>query len=298
MKSSSTASSNDLKMPALKIATKVTSARPIISAEAVEAVRDGFRVALSRARIPGAPPIDRAGAPSTAASGRTTREAFIETPKKSRITPTPSARRRGPVAIPVPSVPRETSATAIARTTSAVTGPYLAKRDTGSTEPSRTAAIGGTRVARRAGRMLAISVTIVPTSSETITVRVANTVCPCGRSIPKVTNNLLSPFARARPRKSPITEPTTPMTNASMTTDHSTCRREAPSVRSVANSRIRCAMVMERVFAITKAPTKSAIPANASRMYCRNAMSNCFLSSFTCALASRTTAVGGSSGWI
>ena len=56
--------------------------------------------------------------------------------------------------------------------------------------------------------------------------------------------------------------------------------------------------MIESVFAITNAPTKSAIPANASRMYCRKAMSNCFLSSLTWAFASRTTADGGSNGWI
>ena len=246
------------------MATKVTSASPIISADAVEAVRAGFRVALSRARIPGAPPIDRAGAPSTAASGRTTLGAFIETPKKSSSTPSPSSSSRGPVAIPLPSAPSETIAIAIASTTSEVTVPYLAQRDGGNTEPSRTAAIGGTRVARRAGRMLANSVTSVPTSSETTTVRVAKTVEPCGRSIPILTNSQFSNFASPRPRKSPITEPTRPITNASITTDHSTWRREAPSVRSVANSRIRWAIVIESVFAITKAPTKSEIPAKAS----------------------------------
>ena len=49
--------------------------------------------------------------------------------------------------------------------------------------------------------MLAISVTIVPTSSETITVRVAKTVWPCGRSIPNVTNSRFSPLARAEPEE-------------------------------------------------------------------------------------------------
>ena len=226
-------------MPWAKIATKVTSASPIISAEAVEAVRDGLRVALSLARIPGAPPIVSAGAPSTAASGRTTREAFIETPKKSRSTPTPIIRRRGAVASPPASVPTATSAIAAARIPAAVTGPYFANLDGGRTDPSRTAAIGGTRVALRAGRMLAISVTSVPTTSETITVRVARIVPARGRSIPKVTSSAFNALARARPRKRPTTDPRSPITKASTTTAHSTCRRDAPSVRSVANSRIR-----------------------------------------------------------
>ena len=42
--------------------------------------------------------------------------------------------------------------------------------EAGSTEPSRTAAIGGTRVARLAGRMLASSVTPVPMISEVVIV--------------------------------------------------------------------------------------------------------------------------------
>src|SRR5207237_10184862 len=141
-----------------------------------DAVRAGLRVALSRARIPGAPPIVCAGAPSTAASGRTTFEAFIETPTKSRSTPIPRASSRGPVASPPARAPTQLSATATTSTVSEVAGPYFAQRETGSTEPSRTAAIGGTRVARRAGRTLAMSVTIVPTSRETTTVRVAKTV--------------------------------------------------------------------------------------------------------------------------
>ena len=52
----------------------------------------------------------------------------------------------------------------------------------------------------------------------------------------------------------------------------STCRRDAPSVRIVANSRVRCAIVIESEFAITKLPTKSAMPANASRKPWRKVM--------------------------
>ena len=62
------------------------------------------------------------------------------------------------------------------------------------------------------------------------------------------------------------------MTNASTITDPSTCRREAPIVRSVANSRMRWAIVIESELAITNAPTKSAMPPNASRKSCRNEM--------------------------
>ena len=61
----------------------------------------------------------------------------------------------------------------------------LASRDGGSVAPSRTAAIGGTRVARRAGEIVASTVMPTPSSSETITVRRLNTVPVLGRSTPK-----------------------------------------------------------------------------------------------------------------
>ena len=64
-----------------------------------------------------------------------------------------------------------------------------------------------------------------------------------------------------------MSEPMRPMTNASSTTDPSTCWREAPSVRRVASSRIRCATVIASVLAITKLPTKSAMPPKPMRMY-------------------------------
>ena len=44
-----------------------------------------------------------------------------------------------------------------------------------------------------------------------------------------------------------------------------TCLREAPSVRSVANSRVRWATVIDSVLKITNAPTSSAMPPKPSR---------------------------------
>ena len=40
----------------------------------------------------------------------------------------------------------------------------------------------------------------------------------------------------------------------------STCEREAPSARSRANSRRRCATVMEKALKMMKAPTNTAMP--------------------------------------
>ena len=68
-----------------------------------------------------------------------------------------------------------------------------------------------------------------------------------------------------RPANSPTSDARIPMIRASSTTDQSTWRLEAPSVRSVASSRTRWAMVIDSVFAITKLPTKSAMPPKASR---------------------------------
>ena len=114
--------------------------------------------------------------------------------------------------------------------------------------------------------------------------------------MPKATKSALSAFASARPRKRPTTEASTPIVNASSTIDQYTCRRVAPSVRNVASSRVRCAIVIESVFAITKMPTKSATKPNASRKYSRIernpfvSLAACFASCCpvrTCAVAGR-----------
>ena len=68
-----------------------------------------------------------------------------------------------------------------------------------------------------------------------------------------------------KPARIPSTEATSPITRPSITTDRRTCLREAPRVRSVANSRVRWATVIDRVLKITNAPTSSAIRPNPSR---------------------------------
>ena len=78
-----------LVIPAASTETSVTSARPIISADAVEAVRCGFRRALSRASMPAAPPNRAAGQPSTHANGRAIRADRSAVPKKISSVPIP-----------------------------------------------------------------------------------------------------------------------------------------------------------------------------------------------------------------
>ena len=62
----------------------------------------------------------------------------------------------------------------------------------------------------------------------------------------------------------PISEASTPITNVSASTERSTWPREAPSVRSSANSFVRWATVTENVLKIRKLPTSSATAANTS----------------------------------
>ena len=116
--------------------------------------------------------------------------------------------------------------------------------------------------------------------------------------MPKETNSELRPLASPRPRKRPITDASRPITNASSNTERKTCRRVAPSVRRVASSRVRWAIVIESVLAMTKLPTNSATPANASRkswMIVRKLLVS-FVSCFACASPVRTSAFGGSNG--
>ena len=103
----------------------------------------------------------------------------------------------------------------------------------------------------------------VPSTIVTTTVCVENTVPACGRPVNSASSALKSPS----PSTSPNRDASAPITALSRSTDRRTCRREAPSVRSVASSRVRCATVIEMVLKMTKAPTNSAMPANASRMY-------------------------------
>ena len=99
---------------------------------------------------------------------------------------------------------------------------------------------------------------------------------------------------------SPITEATRPITKPSRRTERMTCLREAPSVRSVANSRVRWATVIDRVLKITKPPTSSAMPAKPSSTLRIIAMPSLrsFASSLACAALSLTWRLAGRSGLI
>ena len=162
---------------------------------------------------------------------------------------------------------------------------------------SRSASTGATRVARSAGASAPASVTSVPTSRQTMIVRLSSTRLVVGRSMPSALKSSLMPFAKPSPATMPTIEPMTPIVSASSSTELSTWRREAPSVRSSASSRERCATVIENVLKIRNAPTRTAMNAKASRPVVRKERPSRMSSpssSASCA-AVRTCAVGGSS---
>ena len=148
-------------------------------------------------------------------------------------------------------------------------------------------------MARNAGRRLAIIVTMIPTASETIDRARREDGAGLRQVDPERDEQLVQALRERRGRgRGPTIEASVPITSASRKTEPSTCRRLAPSVRSVANSRVRCAIVIESVFAITNAPTKSAIPPKASRKSWRKLRNEfvSFASFAACLLGARAPA--------
>src|SRR5438034_188614 len=98
--------------PLPSTATNETSASPIISAAAVDAVLDGFRTAFSDASAPAAPPNLREGQPRTVASSVTRRDATPAVPEISARAPNASASSElpEPSRLPVTAYPSESAA--------------------------------------------------------------------------------------------------------------------------------------------------------------------------------------------
>ena len=101
--------------------TKLTSARPIISAAAVAAVRAGLRCEFSRASRPTSPRSRSIGPPATAASGLTRRGLHSETPNSTAAEPTPRSSAALPESSmfanrPISTIATPTTARAPAKT--------------------------------------------------------------------------------------------------------------------------------------------------------------------------------------
>ena len=137
--------------------------------------------------------------------------------------------------------------------------------------------------------------TRTPTSIATTTVRGCSTSPLFGSVKPTASKSLNRPVPSASPTRIPAIEARIPIASASTKIEPSTCLREAPSVRRVASSRVRCVIVIDSELAITNAPTKSAIPPKASRNPWRKLrkLSVSFASSLACAVPVRTCVPGG-----
>ena len=236
---------------AAKTQTNETRPRPMTSAAAVDAVRRGLRLAFSLPSLPGAD--RRSGLPIAEASGRAKNGSSIVTPRKVRAAPRPT------IAPGFDTLPN--SAWAMASTPSAVTiDPKMIRRRMpalGATD-SRSASTGARRAARRAGEMAAAIVMIVPSRTETMTVRGSSTSAVGGSCSPSELRNAFSTSARSMPSPTPTIEAMSPTTNDSMRTDRSTWRRLAPSARNSASSRLRCDTTMLNVLKMMNAPTNRA----------------------------------------
>ncbi len=160
-------------------------------------------------------------------------------PTNSAIRPPPTSSATRRAFSPPANTPAAIAATEAAISPPASATECFATPDSGNVAPSRTAAIGGTRVARRAGMTLAATVTSVPTSSDTMIVRDATTVPASGRSAPSAANRAFMPLAMPSPSRMPDDRAMRPTITPSRTTERMTCLRDAPSVRNVANSRVR-----------------------------------------------------------
>src|SRR5918996_894469 len=211
----------DALAEAPKTATNTTRPRPIISADAVAAVRRGLRIAFSRASLPGTPSA-RTGTPIVAATGLAISGVSIAMPMNVNATPAPTSWS---ALSGVPNSPYTRRPTPTASTMAPLTSRNRSDRP-GRSCASRSASIGAIRAARRAGTTAATTVMIVPTTMETITVRSWITVPDEGRSMPSEDSAPFRPMAIPMPKTIPMAEAATPTMNASATTVASTERPE------------------------------------------------------------------------
>ncbi len=207
------------RRPAAKIATNTTSATPIISAEAVTAVRCGWRRAFSVARWPVSP---GSGRPTSALSGRTRVGASSAKPNIISTAPNPS---RDAVVLALPGSPNS-AYSRIARPTSSTAAAVkirrLRSRPTPGVPASRIASTGSMRVARRAGTKPDTTVVITPTSRPAMIVRVCSWMLVVPSSRPNAPNSARSAGAISRPSAMPTIDAPRPITNDSASTEPST----------------------------------------------------------------------------
>jgi hypothetical protein len=218
------------------------SATPIVSAPAVAAVRRGLRRVLPRARRPTTP---RKGLPIAAAAGRASSGAVASTPMSTHSAPTPAMI----AALVVPYSASCGDITASPTPAPSRNPPITVRRPRPRVRgcSSRSAAIGGMTLARRAGRMALASVMTRPTVSATMIVRGWNTSAAEGKGAPAAWNSNCSPRATPAPTTIPSRLATRATMTASARMERNTWPRDAPIARSNASSRVRWATSMLNV---------------------------------------------------
>ena len=220
-----------------KIATTATIAMPTMSAAAVDAVRRGLRAAFSWASRPDIPRNRAGNHPRTRPTARPTSGLSIATPMKTSAAPTPTAAATPPGNQSTP--PKRPSTTSTTPTTAnapptPIAAPPGARR---AARRSRSAAIGETRAARRAGATAETNVITVPTTSETTIVRGRDDRRARRQVEPdRAASAAWSPMATRIPRTSPRIDDSSPTTKASIATEPVTCR---PKRRAPASDRAR-----------------------------------------------------------
>ena len=172
---------------------------------------------------------------------------------------------------PPPLMAKAISPTPIAATPTPIHGTYGASLPGGSRSPRaapRSAARGSpsrpvrrTRPAPPRGRR--------PRGRSTLQTN-GTVIAAVGRSTPEGLEQRVQPDGEQdAERDADQRRHERPISGASISTERSTWRREAPSVRSIPNSRTRWATVIEKVLKMMNAPTKTATQAKTSRRSCR-----------------------------
>ena len=246
--------------PSMPIA--VTRATPKVSAKAVAAVRRGLRRELVAANEPMAPNGLPIALPTVGTKGSDKAGPTRKNPTMTPNAPTPTRMARTFV-----SPSESTPANAATIPTSKIMAPKIVRTFREVPEADsvvRIASTGCTRPARRAGAHADTTVTIVP---KMIGTTIAETLRPKppSRGIPCALMTALMIATNPIPATTPTMDPRTPTMADSTTTEFVIWRREAPSARKRANSLVRCATIIEKVFAMMKVPTSSAIRPNAMR---------------------------------
>ena len=221
-----------------------TRVSPRVRAKAVAAVRRVLRPALVAASFPTAPK----GAPMTRpippAMGLARAGITRKLPTIRAAAPTPTVI--APLLVVSCQVPMRASMMPLT-TASSPTDVRQPPPASEEAAPTRMPWTGATRPARRAGAQAENTVTTKPSTSGVTTAIGVSARAPEGIPRSKASSTAKMTRASPKPARTPIAEPTRPVSAASASTDRVSCPRVAPIARNRASSRNRCATSMEKV---------------------------------------------------